>query len=259
MHPDSISRRASEFELPISDFFERKHPARTPEGVRIYAIGDIHGCADSLDRLMAAIAKDEAQGRQGELVFLGDYVDRGPDSCGVLDRLLRIAMERPSTVFLKGNHEAVFLDFLARPDEAAHWLEWGGLETVESYGVEASESRPPAEVAAALAERIPPPHLEFLRRLETHRIFGDYLFVHAGLRPGVPLEAQTEQDMIWIRGEFHRAPAKLRPPQVVVHGHQPLSKPLDAGWRIDVDTGACFGGMLTAVALDGETRRFISV
>ena len=229
--------------------------ARAPEGVRIYAVGDIHGCADLLDRLMDLIAMEETPLRK-QLIFLGDYGDRGPDSRGVLDRLLEIGGAAPETVFLKGNHEAALLGFLDDPAANADWIDWGGAELLASYGT--PPTGPLEDMALALREAIPAEHLDFLKSLELHRVMGDYLFVHAGLRPGVPLADQTERDLIWIRGEFHRAPAELRPKETVVHGHQPLKKPLDAGWRIDVDTGACFTGKLTAAVLEGATRRFLS-
>ena len=233
--------------------------ARAPDGVRLYAIGDIHGCAELLDRLMALIAKEEAAATAHlQLVFLGDYLDRGPDSLGVLDRLIAVRKARPDSIFLKGNHEAGFLDFLKSPADFAEWLHWGGAETLESYGVERPWARPVEDLAADIAERLPPSHLAFLQGLELFRVFGDYLFVHAGVRPGVPLEAQEERDLLWIRGEFHHAPPEARPDKVVVHGHQPTRNPVDAGWRIGVDTGACFNGRLTAVVLEGETRRFVS-
>jgi serine/threonine protein phosphatase 1 len=231
--------------------------ARTPEGLRLYAIGDIHGCAGLLDRLMALIEEDAARGRS-QLVFLGDYLDRGPDSRGVVERLIAIAEKRPDTVFLKGNHEAVFLDFLASPAASEDWLHWGGAETLESYGVEKPWLRPAEELAAEMLERAPADHLAFLRGLELARAFGDYFFVHAGVRPGTPLDEQDERDLLWIRGDFHHAAAAMRPDKVIVHGHQPAKKPVDAGWRIGVDTGACFSGALTAVVLEGESRRFLS-
>lgn len=240
-------------------FGEKAAPSRAPEGMRLYAVGDVHGCADLLDRLMETIAaEDRAASTPSQIIFLGDYVDRGPDSRGVIDRLLRLHKERPETVFLKGNHEAVFLDFLTNAIEAADWLDWGGVETLQSYGVGDAATRDPDDLAEELRQKIPTEHIVFLQSLQLWRSFGDYLFVHAGFKPGKAIDAQDERDMLWIRSEFHNAPANLRPDKVVVHGHQPIKKALDAGWRIDVDTGACFTGHLTAVVLDGAARRFIS-
>jgi serine/threonine protein phosphatase 1 len=243
----------------LKNLFGEKTPARAPDGVRLYAIGDVHGCADLLDRLMQTVAAEERNTpKTSQLIFLGDYVDRGPDSRGVIDRLLRIRRERPATVFLKGNHEAVFLDFLSDAVSAADWLDWGGVETLESYGVEGAATRDPVELGDELRAKFPAEHFAFLNELDLWRVFGDYAFVHAGFKPGKAFDAQEERDMLWIRGEFHNAPAAIRPDKVVVHGHQPIRKALDAGWRIDVDTGACFTGRLTAVVIDGADRRFIS-
>ncbi|NWG70315.1 MAG: serine/threonine protein phosphatase [Parvularculaceae bacterium] len=237
--------------------FERPPRSRTPKGMRIYAIGDIHGCASLLDQLLARIAAEEAADNvTAQLVFLGDYIDRGPDTRGVIERLLAVKADRPATVFLKGNHEDVFLAFLEDPAANADWLEWGGEELLASYGVRTTGA--PQDIVRRLNENMPASHLEFLRSLELTRVIGDYLFVHAGIRPGVALDQQETRDLLWIRGEFHRAPEGLRPDKVVVHGHQPVKKAIDAGWRIGVDTGACFTGKLTAVALDGAARRFIS-
>ncbi len=232
--------------------------AAAPPGRKIYAIGDIHGCARLLDALVAKIEKDARGLENARLIFLGDYVDRGPDSKGVLDRLIELQAGEPATVFLKGNHEAVMLDFITDPNQMLHWLDWGGEETLTSYGVRNVLRRSPEDLGAELAEKMPGAHLDFLHSLSLTHIEGDYLFVHAGLRPGIGLNDQIEEDLLWIRRAFHDTPQKERPDYVVVHGHQPLKKPLDAGWRIDVDTGACWSGALTAVALEGEKRRFIS-
>jgi serine/threonine protein phosphatase 1 len=238
-------------------FSRNSNKAATPGGRRLYAVGDIHGCADLLDGLLALIRQDAAA-TPYQLVFLGDYVDRGPDSAGVLDRLVKISASTPDTIFLKGNHEAAMLDFLDAPRGNEEWLHWGGDKTLESYGLTKFWDREAEDVAIDLAKAMPAAHLSFLRGLRLYEEIGDYAFVHAGFRPGVPIKDQTEHDMLWIRGEFHNAPSENRPDKVVVHGHQPVRKPLDAGWRIDVDTGAVWSDALTAVALEGVTRRFIS-
>ena len=253
---------------------KKKKASDIGDGKRIYAIGDIHGCAAELDTLLDKIAADGdsadlassvfSDGADGhapkpqQLIFLGDYVDRGPDSKGVIDRLITLKNARPESIFLKGNHEAIMMDFLNDPEDMLHWLEWGGEETLASYGVTCAVSRPAEELAAELTEKMPSSHLPFLKSLSLTHQKGDYLFVHAGVRPGVAIADQQEEDLLWIRGRFHKASANERPDCVVVHGHQPMKKPLDAGWRIAVDTGACWTGQLTAVALEGVTRRFIS-
>lgn len=232
--------------------------AATPEGVRLYAVGDVHGCADELHALMELITADAKSAGAARVIFLGDYVDRGPDSKGVLEQLAALQKSRTDIVALKGNHEAIMLDFLAEPADMLHWLDWGGEETLESYGVDPSPAREPEELADDLRKAMPASHLKLLEGLAlTHRE-GDYLFVHAGIRPGVALDDQQEEDLLWIRKRFHKATKDERPDFVVVHGHQPLKKPEDAGWRIGVDTGACWTGNLTAVVLDGTERRFLS-
>lgn len=244
----------------LKNLFNEKAPvARIPDGMRIYAIGDIHGSSDLLGRLLQMIALEE-RSFDGEvkLVFLGDYIDRGADSRGVVDRLIALSRARPGTVFLKGNHEAIALDFLKDPAEASAWFEWGGLETLASYGVRGAALRDLADASREFRKALPREHLAFLEALETIRIIGDYVFVHAGVKPGAPLDKQEERDLLWIRGEFHNTPAGKRPNKVVIHGHQPVRKALDAGWRVDVDTGACYSGHLTAAVLEGDKRRFIS-
>lgn len=233
-----------------------KPSAAVPAGERLYAVGDIHGCAALLDSLLSRIESDGAG--DFRLIFLGDYVDRGPDSKTVIDRLIRVKQDRPGTVFLKGNHEQAMLDFLAAPDLNEEWLHWGGDRTLESYGLANIWTKHPDDLAREFAARLPQSHRNFLSSLELWRVFGDYAFVHAGFRPGVAIEAQSEQDCLWIRGDFHNADIDKRPDKVVVHGHHPVKKPLDAGWRIDIDTGAVWSDALTAVVLEGTTRRFIS-
>jgi serine/threonine protein phosphatase 1 len=242
----------------IGKFFQEKPaPAAAPEGERLYAVGDIHGSAGLLEALLQKINADAA-GRKRRLIFLGDYVDRGASSSAVIDILLSIRSQEPDAVFLKGNHEEAILDFLDAPDRNEDWLHWGGDTTLESYGIEEIWSKSPARLAEELENKIPDAHLNFLKSLELWRVLGDYVFVHAGFKPGVALEDQKEKDCLWIRGEFHNAAPEARPAKVVVHGHHPVKKPQDHGWRIAVDTGAVWSDALTAVVLDGTTRRFIS-
>ncbi len=232
--------------------------AKPPDGARLYAIGDIHGAAACLDDLLAKIEADAGGLDLAQLIFLGDYVDRGPDSKAVIDRLVEIKSDYPEAIFLKGNHEAAMLNFLANPDRAMEWIDWGGDQTMRSYGLDGVLTRSGDELSAALGEALPDTHREFFKDLALKHIAGDYLFVHAGIRPGVPIDEQEEEDLLWIRRRFHDAPAAERPAYTVVHGHHPTAKPVDAGWRIGVDTGACWSGSLTAVCLHGATRKFIS-
>lgn len=257
----------------IGKFFKQNSAnASVPAGKRIYAIGDIHGRRDMLDALLARIDADIGGAGlsretfpatltepEPQLIFLGDYVDRGADSRGVIDRLLGLREMRPNSVFLKGNHEAIMLDFLRDPEDLSQWLDWGGEETLASYGVDPASGLRPSALARDIEDKLPASHRAFIDGLKLYHVEGDYLFVHAGLRPGTPLAEQTEADLIWIRKRFHNAAPEERPDHVVVHGHTPTAKPVDAGWRIAVDTGACYGGMLTAVVLEGSTRRFLSV
>lgn len=244
----------------LSNFFPRSaKKSRTPDNVRIYAIGDIHGCLGLLDQLLDRIEKDIGTTSAAPwLVFLGDYIDRGPDSLGVVSRLITLRSEKPNTCFLMGNHEQALLSFLSSPEQNEDWLHWGGDATLESYGVSGVWRRGMTELATDLRSKLPQDHVNFFKNLELSKIVGDYFFTHAGIKPGVPIDDQKASDLLWIRQEFHNMPRSLRPDQTIVHGHHPIKKPYDAGWRIAVDTGAFFSGKLSAVVLDGNNRRFIS-
>ncbi len=234
-------------------------PAAVPQGMRVYAVGDIHGRADLLDRLHDAIAADAAAfpGRK-EIVYLGDFIDRGRDSKGVVDRVLNAVPFGLSPRYIKGNHDAALLTFLAEPESYRAWRSFGAGETLLSYGV-----RPPlydsiehfTDASHALRASLPSDHLAFFRSLELKTVVGDYVFVHAGLRPGVPLERQSEQDLLWIRDEFLTSNSSFG--KVVVHGHTPVEAPVKTQNRISVDTGAYATGILTCTVLEGTTCRFL--
>lgn len=232
-------------------------------GRLVYAIGDVHGRLDVLGPLLHDIAKDALTTRPAEqplLVLLGDYVDRGPDSRGVIDLILQMQADATFEVAaLKGNHEEALLQFLEDPAFAATWMEHGGGATLASYGVAPSGARTDVEawtkVRDAFAEALPAEHLRFYQTLELIRTVGDYAFVHAGVRPGVALEDQAERDLLWIRYEFlnDRGPFD----KVIVHGHTPTEEPQMLKHRLGVDTGAYATGVLTAVRLYGEEQRLL--
>jgi serine/threonine protein phosphatase 1 len=249
-------------------FRAREAPARrprAPDGMRIYAVGDVHGHLGALERMLAAIAEDATQARRDGclplLVFLGDYVDRGADSRGVLDRLSGGALPGVDCRFLLGNHEAVLLDFLDEPANAAEWLDFGGVETLASYGVVASfglRERGRCEaVRDRFAETLPEIHRAFLEGLEAMIVLGDYVFVHAGIRPGRRLDKQSLDDLLWIREPF-LSDTRMHE-KVVVHGHTVIDEPELLPNRICVDTGAYATGVLTAIVLQGDEQWLIQV
>jgi serine/threonine protein phosphatase 1 len=200
-----------------------------------YAIGDIHGSLDKLRSLLTR-CEEHAAGRPRTLVFLGDYIDRGPESCGVVD-CLRTLSRRGSVVALKGNHEDMALSVIDGDSSAPWWLTQGGMATLESYGI-------------VMASEIPPAHVDWLRALRLSYDDGRRFFVHAGVNPGLPLDAQTVEDLLWIREPFlsdRRDYGRL-----IVHGHTPLATGLPElrGNRLNLDTAAVFGGPLTAAVFD---------
>jgi len=237
--------------------------AQIPEGRRVYAVGDVHGRADLLVRLIQEVSDDAAKGGfEGRpiIVFLGDYVDRGFQSKEVIDTLLGELLSPFETYFLKGNHEAAMIQFLSDPTIGPRWAEFGGVETLVSYGVRPPRTRTSIEqwmqASDELNAAIPPQHRQFLANLDLSVRIGDYVFVHAGVRPGIPLEQQTEQDLLWIRDEFLEDRRHLG--AVIVHGHTPAQKPYRDGRRIGIDTGAYLSGRLTAARFAHDTVEFIS-
>lgn len=244
-----------------ADLSALDHPS-LPQGQLLYAIGDIHGRADLLAKLLEDIEADarrDQSAKRRTLVFLGDYVDRGPDSSGVVDMLLHRLPRGFDAHFLKGNHEAILLDFLEDAWRLDHWLRNGGGLTMQSYGVDTerlTRLAAPADVwQQAFAEALPAAHLRFYQGLELNVSFGDYFFVHAGVRPGIPLEAQSEADLFWIRAPFLNHPGPLG--KLVVHGHTPEPAPVTRSNRIGIDTGAVFTGRLTALRLEDGSRNFL--
>jgi serine/threonine protein phosphatase 1 len=226
-------------------------------GERIYAIGDIHGRSDLLGAMLARIDEDLAARAhpRPRLVFLGDYVDRGPDSRGVIDTLVGLEAGPVATSFLLGNHDACALAFLDDPewfDQRFHWLDptMGGLATVESYGVPDPLGDDIRVSHARFAQAMPEEHRAFLDRCALALPIGDYLFVHAGIRPGLPLEAQQREDLIWIREPFLSSRADHG--SKVVHGHTIVPYVEHHPNRIAIDTGAVKTGVLSCVVLEGK-------
>lgn len=234
-----------------------------PEGIRVYAIGDVHGRLDLLREVEALIAEDCASAGRRRIVqvMLGDYVDRGPQSRGVIDHLLARDHGR-ELVALRGNHESYMLDRPDMPANFAHWCRYGGRETLLSYGLDLSaiDDETLETDRVSLSRRalsvLPPDHTAFLAGLGLHWSCGDYLFVHAGIRPGVPLEQQSERDLTWIRHDFLDSPVDFG--CVVVHGHTPAEAPEIRDNRIGIDTRAYASGRLTCLVLEGETQRFLA-
>jgi serine/threonine protein phosphatase 1 len=231
-------------------------PGRLPEGRRVYAVGDVHGCLDRLVALHWKIAADLAARpvRDSVLVHLGDYVDRGPDSAGVIWLLAgTIAPPVSRRVDLRGNHEAMMLEALHQGGRAAgQWLDNGGEQTLESYKV----PEPMRIRTQEWRRAVPASHTTWLNSLELMHREGTYVFVHAGIRPGVSLKSQSTEDLLWIREPFlsdtsHRD-------VVVVHGHTPRPEPELRDNRIGIDTGAAMGGKLTCVVLEEDRLRFLT-
>ena len=250
----------------FSRLFGRKTPQAPPstEGRLAYAVGDIHGRLDAFDALLQVIAQDVLASQPAQrpmLILLGDYVDRGPASAQVVERILKLTDEPAFEVrALKGNHEEALLQFRDEPGFGQTWVEHGGAATLASYGVQPPVTRtdPDAWETARVAFRdaLPASHKTFYEGLEIMITVGDYAFVHAGVRPGVPLDRQVERDLLWIRAEFLQSTAKFE--KVIVHGHTPMEEPqVIAGRRIGIDTGAYATGLLTAVRLDDSGHRIL--
>lgn len=235
-----------------------------PDGQAVYAIGDVHGRLDLLEDLLARI-RDDASAHPDDttriLIFLGDYIDRGPESRGVVEAVMTDPLPGFATVRLLGNHEEAMLSFLDGESDGLDWLSFGGLETLLSYGVPL-RGLPKAEQAVrtlqmSLVEIVPERHVAFFRNCPLHYTVGDYVFVHAGVRPGIPFKKQSETDLLWIRDDFLRVRVPL-PGCVVVHGHTICDLPQNRDHRINIDTGAFVSGRLTCLVLRGSDRRFLS-
>ncbi len=230
-------------------------PGTLPPGVRVYAIGDVHGSLDKLVALHYAISADLAAHpvHDSVLVHVGDYVDRGPDTAGVIWLLMgSVAPQVTRRVDLMGNHEVMMADAIEHLTDRhiGTWLGNGGEATLESYGV------PPDAAPSEWAGLLPIEHRQWIRQRDVAFIAGNYLFVHAGIRPGVPLDRQTSDDLLWIREPFLSSTEERE--LVVVHGHTPTENPEVFDNRIGIDTGAAMGGYLTCVVLENDTLRWLT-
>lgn len=235
---------------------DRPDPPRyppAPPGLVLYAIGDLHGRDDLLRRTQTIIDADAVppEARKVE-IYLGDYIDRGQDSSAVIDRLLARVQTR-ACVFLRGNHELIFQSFLAGEIGLDAWRPLGGVETLLSYGITAEMIRSGGQdggLADELARRLPESHRAFLDALENSFELGDYFFVHAGVRPGIPLQQQSPDDLLWIRENFLSHSGGFE--RIIVHGHSPVPAPEFLPGRINIDTGAYVTGRLTCLKINAD-------
>jgi serine/threonine protein phosphatase 1 len=227
--------------------------------IRCYAIGDIHGRLDLLDQINLKIERDliSRPCHHHLRIFLGDYIDRGPESCAALDRLIELKKTTES-VFIKGNHETFIGEFIENPSILPSWRSLGGLETIASYGLK-TQLNPDPEQQQRLAEQfsaaLPPAHLQFIRELKPYYLLDDIFFVHAGVRPGVRLADQQQSDMMWIREEFLHHDGLFE--KLIVHGHTPVRAPEIRPNRINLDTGAYITGQLTCIWIEEDRFGFL--
>ena len=242
----------------------RRKPQNTgtpiiPDGLRLYAVGDIHGRADLLAELHEAVVAD-AVNHDGEkrIVYLGDYIDRGMQSRQVVDMLLQSPLEGFEIVHLLGNHEYALLSFIDDPESIPGWLGWGGRETLYSYGIECGPNITPdmlRQLASELKMAMPRDHVVFMEEAELCHRAGSYYFVHAGVRPGVVLNKQRFEDQLWIKEPF--ISSEKDHGAVVVHGHTISEEVTYRQNRIGLDTGAYYSGVLSCLVLEGESRRLV--
>jgi serine/threonine protein phosphatase 1 len=236
-------------------------PARAslPEGERVYAIGDIHGRLDLFEQLVAMVEADDAARGPADttVILLGDLIDRGPASAGVIDAA-RAWRQRRKLRILAGNHEEMLLNSFERLETLRHFLRYGGRETLLSYPIsrELYEQMSHEELQAYLPTLIPPEHVAFIEEMEDTVLMGDYLFVHAGIRPGIPVDQQKASDLRWIREPF--IDDNRDHGMVVVHGHTITDEVEERSNRIGIDTGAYMSGRLTALGLEGTARWYLA-
>jgi predicted MPP superfamily phosphohydrolase len=257
IEPPAAGRNNQDGSKPGNSLSSR---GRIPDGTRIYAVGDIHGRSDLLAPLLARIEKDicDRPLLRPIIVFLGDYIDRGPAPREVINQLALLDQRREA-VFLKGNHEHYLAEFLKDPSTIKDWLRLGGLDTLRSYGLTPQnhldileQGLLAASFNVVLSET---GHLNFINNLKLSFVCGDFFFVHAGVRPGVSLDHQDEKDLLQIRGDFLRSQSNFG--KIVVHGHTPVMKPEVYSNRINLDTGAYATGKLSCLVIENSDLGFI--
>ncbi len=235
--------------------------ATLPEGQRAYVIGDIHGRKDLLLPLLDRIDRDRSHRNdvRTHLIFLGDYVDRGPMSSGVIDQMLDIVNSDMNVIALKGNHEAAMMSFLQDPVKGKRWLHYGGDATLRSYGVDIDlaglSEETIVKAGRRLKKNLPDSHLKFIGTLKSGHSMGDYFFVHAGIEPGTAIDEQREHDLLWIRDSFLAHEGLYE--KVVVHGHSIIPEPEFRENRIGIDTGAFYSNILTCLVLEGDRKEIL--
>lgn len=240
---------------------QKKRAPSIPEGKRIYAIGDVHGCKDLLEKLLKKIDKDNQKRGEAdiEIIFLGDLIDRGPDSAGVLDLCLALKKAGKPVRFLMGNHEEVYLKALTDHSTKMmrFFLRIGGEETLLSYDILKADflAMDIDELCAYIPQLVPQEHIDFVQTFEEHITIGDYMFVHAGVKPGVDLQKQKPDHLRWIRDDFidHKGPYG----KIIIFGHTIFDEVREKPNHIGLDTGAYKSGVLTAIALEGNERWYL--
>ena len=232
--------------------------AQIEPGLRLFAIGDIHGCVDQLNKLLSLIEQDLSENpvQRSKVVFLGDYVDRGPENKHVIDTLISLDRGEMDCVFLLGNHDERMIKFIEDPELV--WdamMRWGGVQTLASYGVVAEPGESEESISVRFATQVPAEHFQFLRSFKHFYVQDDFYFCHAGVRPGISLANQSDHDLIWIRDAFRLHKEQFE--KVIVHGHTPQKNPEVESNRINVDTKCYETGVLTALVLEGNSHRFL--